>query len=204
MEFYIVDKNLNKESNFAESEHLTNEFKVGEPERCPVCHGAVSMLELLSPIEVKLTNKFLSDFIYGEITPFIVSESFKNAYLKSGLVGIRRFKEVHILKVKSVKTKVNLSYFLPEIVRSEARIDEVSSLFNRTGKIKCEECKRGTIIESFERLRFLPDTWSGEDIFYAKWLSGAVFVSRKFIEFIHTNKFSNVQSTNALDYSSQF
>lgn len=162
------------------------------------------MLELLSPIEVKLTNKFLSDFIYGEVAPFIVSENFKYAYLRSGLIGIKGFRDVHILKIRLVKEKVNLKYFLPEIVRSRARIDEVSSVFRRTGEVICIECKRGTIIESFERLCILPGTWSGEDIFYAKWLSGTVFVSKKFIEFVQANKFSNVHSISALNYSSQF
>lgn len=204
MAFFVINKDLNRVSAFAESEHLTNDFAVGEPERCPVCSGAVSMLELLPPIEVKLTNKFLSDFIYGEISPFIVSENFRNAYLKSNLTGIKGFKEIHVLKIKSTKEKVNLRFFLPEIVRSEARIDEVSSRFQRTGEIKCHECKRGTIIESFDRLCLLPNSWSGEDIFYAKWLSGVVFVCDRFMEFIEANKFSNVQSINALGYASQF
>lgn len=204
MDFYILTKCVHKESRFAESEHLDGNFEVGEPERCPVCNGAVSILELLPPIQVKLTNTSISDFIFGEITPFLVSDNMRIAYLQSGLTGITSFREVHVLKTRSRKEKVPLKYFLPIIKRSEARIDEAASLLQRIGEVKCAECKKGTIIKSFERLCLLPNTWSGEDIFYAKWLSGSVFASKRFIDFIKQHKLSNPQYVSAVEYASEF
>jgi hypothetical protein len=204
MDFFIVEPDLSKQAPFAESEHSTPDFKVGQPERCPICNGAVSMLELIPPIEVSLTSVFISDFVYGEISPFIVSENFKTAYEKAGLNGITLFKEVKIINVKGTKKPIEAKYYLPHVKRSEARIDENKSMFKRSGEINCNECKRGSIIESFEGLILVPRTWTGEDIFYAKWLSGTVFLSSAFIRFIENSKLSNARYVEASQYKSRF
>jgi hypothetical protein len=202
--FYILGRDITIPAKFAQSEHSSDNFKVGDADRCPVCNGAVSMLKLRAPIEIKFSNSFLGDFVYGEISPFIVSEDVLNAFAKTRLIGIEEFIPVVIANGKLKGKQVHTGYYLPQIARSEARIDEVGSQMVRSGKPICFECRRGTIIDSFERLVLQPNTWSGEDIFYAKWLSGEVFISQAFVEFLKANKFTNAIYTDSRQYRSQF
>ncbi len=204
MGYYIFDNRRFEEERFAYSEFSTSDFAVGNAEKCPVCGGFVSMLELVPPIEIILSNGFLADFIFGEITPFIVSQKFKEVYLKDEIKGVKEFLPVSVKRIRGQKEKVNVKYFIPLIHRSDARIDEENSHLNRSGSVKCFECKKGTIIQSIDGLRLIPGTWSGEDIFYAKWLASTVFVNDKFVNFVRTNGFTNGSFTKASEYKSRF
>jgi hypothetical protein len=113
MNFYVVDKSFIKKKGFAESEYLEDDFKVGLPQRCPVCKGPVSMLELLPPIEVLLRRGFLADFLFGEIHPFILSHNVKEAVEENGLTGFSKFIQVEIFETLRPRKKSTLRYYLP-------------------------------------------------------------------------------------------
>ena len=46
----------------------------------------------------------------------------------------------------------------------------------------------------------IPDTWSGEDIFFPTGLSGAIVVSQRFVDFVNSNKLTNINFTPAKQY----
>lgn len=200
MNFYVVDVVLFDDKNYAYGE--TVDLETGESEKCPVCGLAVGKREWLPPRKVKLSKSSFGDFVFGVFDVFLASERFKNEYLNSGLTGIKEFQPVEIVKVITRK-KVHIAppnYYNVLIVRGKAKIDDIKSEFVRDGEIKCDFCKGGGIIKSYKGIHFEPDTWSGEDIFFPIGLSGTVVVSQRFVDFVNSNNFTNINFTPAEQY----
>jgi hypothetical protein len=106
------------------------------------------------------------------------------------LVGFTRILPAEIVHVKSRKRKLLNEcprYFLASISRSRAAIDAKASGFEWEGEPTCPECRLGGIIKRWSRIIIEPGTWSGEDIFYARGLSGTIFVTERFREMYLTH-----------------
>jgi hypothetical protein len=48
--------------------------------------------------------------------------------------------------------------------------------------VNCEECNLDGLIKRFRRVVLVPDTWSGEDVFFARGLPGTIITSQKFYD----------------------
>jgi hypothetical protein len=125
----------------------------------------------------------------------MVSAGFKAIYQAEGLAGIRHFDPpAEIVRVGRRRTgdlPPSLpSYHLVHIERLGPELDEEASGMNRT-RLGCPYCHRGDL-EGWERIVIKPESWSGEDIFYPRGISGDIVVSQRFKDVIEANQLKNV------------
>lgn len=191
--FYVISNPLFDDEKFSYGEEVS--LKVGDYEKCIKCGSPISMREWLPPLKVRLSKSLIGDFIFGTFSTFLVSKSFKLNYEKYNLSGINDFILVDCIQIKGNRKKINRKYYYAKISISNIKIDEESSKIEREGKIKCSECKNGSIIKSFKGLFFYNNTWKGNDIFIPMGLPGTIIVSDKFREFIDINGYTNIKLT---------
>jgi hypothetical protein len=180
----------------------------GDAPRCPQCGGAVGLLQTLPPFRVELETwgKRFGDLVFGVGNDVLVSERFKDEFLRSGLTGLFGFTPAEIVKViarrgKLPKPMPNYFYVVPG--RSRAAIDHRKSEMEYERPWKCEECRIGDMIR-FTRIALEPNTWSGEDVFIARGLPGTIITSERFKHFCDRHVFSNCLLIEAERYHVDF
>jgi hypothetical protein len=203
MEFYVIE-NKRFISRYAYAEEV-EPIKYGDPDYCNVCGKPLNIKKWLPPYKVVLEKPVFGDFIYGSFSEMLVSERFMNEYKMSGLKGIISFHPVEIVKVKNKKNThpTPPQYFKIQIIRSETAIDEKASGFKRefSGEdIYCKFCQNGGIIKSFKGIFIKESSWTGEDVFYAKGLSGTIFATQYFADFLMKYGFSNIELIKSKQY----
>jgi hypothetical protein len=158
--------------------------RTGVAPRCSVCGEFLGMLPLLQPIRVEIEGwgSRWGDVAFGPGNQILVSEKLRMLFTEAGLVGFVRFDPVEIKKVKKRKVGVGNPpvYRLASIQRSQAALDERASGVVRDEEPMCEECRSGGILKRISRVVLVPNTWSGEDVFFARGLPGRILVSERF------------------------
>jgi hypothetical protein len=133
--------------------------------------------------ELELFGRYFADFAFTGGDHVLISARLRDLFVKAQLVGFSRLLPAEIVHVKSRKRKLLNEcprYFLASISRSRAAIDTKASGFEWEGEPTCQECRSGDIIKRWSRIIIEPGTWSGEDIFYARGLSGTIIVTERF------------------------
>lgn len=167
---------------------------MGEAPRCPACGEYIGMLPLLPPIRVELETwgAEFGDSAFGVGDEFLVSDRFWNLYQASGLTGLIFVAPVEVLKVKSHRKlrQGQPKYHCCSVSWSRAAVDDVKSGLERQKPWTCKEC-RSNGLRSLKRVVLEPNSWSGEDIFFARGLPGIFLASEKFQKFCQENRISN-------------
>jgi hypothetical protein len=167
----------------------------GDAPRCPVCGKFLGMLPLLPPVRVELEawGSRWGDVVFGPSDQILISAKLKTLFVESGLVGFIRFDPVEVVKAKRHESAVGgpLDYQLASIQRSRAALDESTSGLIRDETVTCEECHLGGIIKRVRRIVLQPNTWSGEDVFFARGLPGTIMASERFKRLCEDNKLAN-------------
>lgn len=152
------------------------------------------MLPLLPPIKVELETwgRHFGDLAFGGAHDMLVSERFKNEFLKAGLTGFAAFEPAQIVKVAEPKKPKEQppKYFLVNSARGRAAVDRLASGIDGGNLRGCDECRVGDI-KRLRRLVLEPGTWSGEDVFRARGLPGTIITSERFKKFCDQHAFSN-------------
>lgn len=179
--------------------------RTGDAPRCPVCGKFLGMLPLLPPVRVELEawGSRWGDVAFGPGDQILVSDKLKKLFAEAGLVGFERLDSVEIVKAKRRKPGAGdpPGYWLASIQRSRAVLDESASGLVREEAPTCEECRIGGIIKRVSRIVLQASTWSGEDVFFARGLPGAVLVSERFKRLCDANGLSNCSLVAAEDFS---
>ncbi|NUQ79859.1 MAG: hypothetical protein HUU21_40675 [Polyangiaceae bacterium] len=180
----------------------------GEAPECPKCHEHIGLLPTLPPIhaELELFGHYFADVGFAG-SQLLVSARLRELFIQHQYTGLYDFFPVNIFHVKSRKRKLRNEcprYFLASITRSRAAIDTRASGFEWQSGPECPECRRGTIIKRWARVIIEPGTWGGEDIFYARGLSGTIFVTERFREMYLTNGFRGGVFIPAEEYGHDF
>lgn len=159
--------------------------QTGDAPRCEVCGKYVGMRPLLPPIRIELDawGSSWGDVVFGPGDQLLISQRLKEVFVEAGLSGFTSLSPTAIVKFRRRRKSLGGNppdYWLASIVRSEAMLDEGASGLERdTGEV-CSTCGLGGIIERVRRVALQPDTWSGEDIFFARGLPGTILTSRRF------------------------
>ena len=205
MKFYVIDYNVDsREFSMAEAIEPINTY---DWKYCESCGGTLGLKEWAPPYHVKFLNSVFSDFVFVDYLDLIVSKKFKMAYEITDLKGITNFNLVEEIKLRRKKNIPKLLYYKVDIIRSKTRINERKSKFKREfsrGQSYCKVCQIGGTIKSMKGVYIDLDTWTGEDIFYALGLPGAIFVTQKFANFFEENQFTNVILVEAENYKPSF
>jgi len=184
------------------SYEATTDFIKGDPHnilptrRCPACGGPVSMLPWAPPFRAELETwgKRFGDMAFGSGDDLLISERFKDLWLKSGLVGLEGFEPVEIVKVvrrgKRFKEPPP-AYFRVVAQRSQAAFDVVSSgvQWLEPPSPRCEVCRVGGNAKGWERI--VLEEEPKENIFTVRGLGAWVLVDEQFKRFVEEHGLSN-------------
>ena len=179
----------------------------GDALRCRGCGRYVGGLKWLAPYraELALHGREFGDFVFGGGDDFLVSQNFVTIYRRHGLTGLSGLEPVEIVKVKSRRKKgpEPPPYFHVVVSRSRTAIDLAASGFEWLEPPNCMECRLGDIIR-WKRIVIEDGTWTGEDIFIARGLSGTILTSERFKVVCNDNHITNAIFVPAESYGHDF
>lgn len=179
--------------------------QTGPAPKCSACGKFIGMMPLVPPIrlEVQLWGKRWGDIAFGSGDQLLVSVEFKQLVSSAGLTGFERFDDVEIVTVKKPRS-VSAgppNYELASIQRSRAALDDKASGSVREEPRTCDECREGGIFKRVSRVVLEPESWSGEDIFFARGLPGVVLTSERFKPLCEENNAANCRLIEAGQFS---
>ncbi len=187
MIFYVLRKP--DEDKLGVTEFLPLEpHNTAEAPLCQACGNVLGMLPWLPPYKAELEywGRTSGDIAFGPGCELLVSEKFKETFEKHKLTGLSNFASVQIVKVKTHnKTfpKKIPPYYCVNIARSKAAIDHKSSGLVLDEPWVCNMCHIGGVIKRTKKIVLETNTWSGEDIFFARGLPGTIITSERFKDF---------------------
>lgn len=135
----------------------------------------------------------------------LISLRFRELYHRHGLKGLSGFEPVEVIKVKSRRKKMPdpPPYFRAVVGRGRTAIDVVASGFEWLEGPTCTECRDAHIVR-WQRIVIEQETWTGDDIFIARGLSGTFIVSKKFKDVCESNDVTNAIFVPAESYGHDF
>ncbi len=208
MRFYVIKERQKETRCDTEFAYLKTHPR-GDAPCCPVCGGYTGMLTALPPynIELELWDTGYGDIAFGPGNHILVSARFKILWEEHGLKELDSFAPV---SVKKIITHIRFEasppeYYLTSVVQSEAAIDQIRSGFEwEPGEEPtCGLCRLGSI-KRWKRIVLEPNTWSGEDVFRPRGLSGTIMVDQRFKEFVDQFKITNCCLIPADEYAHDF
>jgi hypothetical protein len=142
------------------------------------------------------------DIAFGPSDQLLVSDRLKTLFTEAGLMGFTRIDPVQIASVTRHGAAVGEppDYYLGSIQRSRAALDESASGLVRDETPRCSECRIGGIIKRIRRIVLESNTWSGEDVFFARGLPGTVLASERFMRMCKQNELANCSLISADDF----
>jgi len=173
----------------------------GDAARCKICGAPTSMLAWLPPFRanLELFGRVFGDLAFlGASTDFLVSQKFRQAYYQAGLTGLIGFDPVEVLKVKSRRKHLPQPpmYFRVQAHYGTTALDLPASGMEWLERPTCDYCQVATIVR-WKRLVVKDGTWSGEDIFRPRGMSGETMVSQRFKDACEQHRITNAYFTPA-------
>jgi hypothetical protein len=168
---------------------------LGEAPTCEVCGRFVGGKAWLPPHRAELTlhGSVWGDFAFrvGDETDALVIDTRARDWREAGLVGLSGFEPVEITRVQG-SSRPAPQYLHVAVKLGGAVIDEARSSIVRAEEVTCEECRYAGILSAINGFSLETGTWTGEDVFIPRGLSGTVVVTPRFKEWIETNAVTNV------------
>jgi hypothetical protein len=198
MQFYELEEFPRGEADTCYQEEAG--YNQGDAASCPICGATTSLLTWLPPYRAILTlhgNQF-GDLTFSGSDDFLVSHKFREVYDRNGLTGLSGFDPVEVLRVKTPKRRLpdRPLYFRVTANYGQTALDLKASGFEWHEPPKCTYCREATKIR-WQRLIVEEGTWSGEDAFRPRGLSGTVMVSQRFKDACEQNGITNAFFTLA-------
>lgn len=196
MHFYVVSNPRFNDDKFSYGEQ-PDDFNKGSALKCEECGNYLTMLKWLPPFNIKVSKNFLGDFIFGTYPGFIVSSKFKSLYEKAGLSGIIEFNSVTLYYEGK---HLEVEYYYPEIVLSDAKVDLDKSGIEYNPVELCPKCQKGPMrFSNMKGLFFTDENKLLYDVFNNN-VVGREVVSENFKIFIERNNISNLSLIEATNY----
>ena len=192
MRFFVLKK-LNE--GVHDTEFSTVNLQVGPALRCPRCGDIVSSLTWQPPYqcELELHSKAFADLIKGSGDELLVTEQFAAAFTAAGMKGLSGFHPVEILRVRKRHRGPQPSpprYLVVTAAYGQPALDLERSRLHTSAPVTCTWC-RSTGVDAIDGLALEDGTWSGEDVFRPRGLSGLVLVSERFMHFAQRHALSH-------------
>ena len=159
-------------------------YNCGDAPACPTCGATVGMLTWLPPFRVllKLYGKEFGDLAFLVAgNDFLLSLEFYEVYRRCNLTGLSGFEPVEVLRVKS-RRKLHSEpppYFRVNVSYGQTALDLSASGFEWFAPPTCPTCRSADKIR-WKGLVLEEGSWTGEDAFRPRGLSGEIMVSHRF------------------------
>ena len=206
MQFYSLDKSPDGDAETCAWEEAGHGR--GDAQACPNCGSIIGMLEWLPPfrVDLKLYGKEFGDFVFLPGShDFLVSQKFRDVYHKHGITGLANFDPVEVIAVKSRRKRLSKPpmYFRVLANYGQTAIDLAASGFEWIDPPTCSLCRNG-IKMRWKRLVLEEGTWTGEDAFRPRGLSGTTMVSQRFKDVCEQHDIKNAVFIPADESSCDF
>jgi hypothetical protein len=168
----------------------------GDAPRCDTCGNYVGLRPLLFPVRVELEcwGSKWGDIAFGPGDQLLISGRLRRAFAEAGLNGFTLLDPVEVAKVRRRQPSMKGNppdYWLATLARSEAVLDERASGLERGDGSVCTDCGLGGVIKRIHGVVLRPNTWSGEDVFFARGLPGTILTSERFKSLCENAGFAN-------------
>ena len=207
MKFFILD--LRNSQTDADTEFTEpDDTRTGPAPQCPRCGYYLSLLVWLPPYRVELETwgRRFGDIAGGPGFDLIVSERFRDLYLKEQITGLSAFEPVEIVGLTRHKlfTGDPPRYFKADVILTQATVDDTRSGLIREPGMLCPECHETRGIRKTNSVVLEDDTWKGEDLFRPRGLRGSILASARFKQFCEAHQIANAKLIPAEGYSFDF
>jgi hypothetical protein len=204
MMFFVLDNPKAGRADAVTDYHLVAEATRGEAPRCPVCGRYLGMIPLLPPVRLELEawGSRWGDVAFGPGDQILVSGKLMKLFTEADLVGFVRFDPVETMRSSGRKSGAGdpPKYWLASIQRGRAALDESASGVVREVTSMCKECRAGGNVKRLRKVVLEANTWSGEDVFFARGLPGTILVSERFKQLCQVNNLANCSFIAAEDF----
>jgi hypothetical protein len=206
--FVLINPDSRKDVDLVITDFLKSDSVVrGDAPLCSACGKPIGMLPWLPPCraEIEFWSNRAGDIAFGPGDELLVSNRFAKLYKESELCGLSGFDPVEIVKVKHRRGQVKdiPNYYCVRIARSRTVIDHEASGLILKEPWTCEECRVG-MMKRTKRVVFEDNSWSGEDVFFARGLPGIIIASEKFRDFFMEKNINNGLLIECSKYSFDF
>ena len=151
---------------------------VGDAPKCSVCGKFYGALPSVPPIRGKLVaEKSMYDLSRAPGSEILLSERCLRAFEANGIRGLIDPNPIELLGVEGPIPLESLGRFFLARLRWGAEVDRVKSGLRTTEKEACSSCGLAGLIEAYDRVAIIEDSWNGHDLFTIKGLSGVVLVT---------------------------
>lgn len=166
------------------------------------------MLKWLPPyrVSIKLYAQEFGDFVFGAGgEDLLVSELFADLWRHHGLNGLSGFDPVEVIKVKSRRKNPPSPprYIRVAVGRGPAALDLKASGMEWLEPPDCMKCRSSGIVR-WQRVVIENDTWTGEDIFSPRGLSGTWVVTSRFKALCEDYQIKNAKFIPAEEHGHDF
>jgi hypothetical protein len=159
---------------------------LGKAPVCSKCSKYTGMIPLASParLEITMGGKKWLDLAEGSADQVLVSRSLLDFMKRQSMAGLYDCLEVTFesIRCKRAHLSVMPNYVLCSVARSRAAVDYERSIIDRQSGDVCPECRLGPVIDYIGPFELETNTWSGEDLFYARGLPGTLIATERFLE----------------------
>lgn len=170
-------------------------FNVGMAQRCEQCGRPIGMLPWEQPLraEIEAWGRSFGDLAFGPGPDFLISERFKDLWLRSGLVGLSGFEPVDVVKVVRRGKRIKEApppYFRVLPQRSAVAVDEAACgwQWEEPPSPRCDVCRGGGIAKGWQRI--VLEAEPHENLFIPRGL-GWVLVDEHFKRFCEAHAITN-------------
>jgi hypothetical protein len=175
----------------------------GDAPHCSDCGIALGSLTWLPPYRAKIeaTVGKLGDWARGPGNSRLVSERFRHAWEERKLIGIEAFTPLERIRVRPArlgKPSPVFYHIQPSIFT--ATIDFARSTF-KPGRPRCDTCRSLYGYKSVNGFRIDEATWTGEDMFRPRGVTGMVIVTERVKQLRDDYDLKNVELTPTEEYS---
>lgn len=129
MQLYIGD--IQFKGKYADCYTYTAEYSEEGCELCPGCGDWIFGRRWLHPWTIIITKPVYPDFLYGGgVSPFAVSEHFRQLYEQSDLSGITSFEKIDTIRVRHLKENSPSppDYYIPNLKTGTVKINRELSV----------------------------------------------------------------------------
>lgn len=189
----------------------SGERHYGPAPTCPDCGRFVGLLTWTPPFDVDLDSwsPLFGDIVFGSGNyDFLVSERFRDLYLKHNLSGLTGFEPVLVKRVvrRAGGNATPPQYYRASVAFSTTAIDAMQSGIERElskGEVLCPTCRSAGILKRWSRVVIEPNTYSGEDIAIPRGLF-MYLVTTRFKHMCEHNNILNATFVPIADYRHDF